>query len=816
MRNIWRRGAAIRNLGFVALLFCTFLHIDRAFGQATNLVVDSLQGEVDQNEIDTYISFMNNPANTNATLPTNALGDNLAFGTPGTNLEGLNYMYRIAGDLNLTTEQMQLMDLAITWSERFILLRNDQAMGPHQVMWTGNVDPVWVTYAATSSEAGYAGSENGDTAGHILFTALNILETPSIWNQTVPDGDPNHFGTTYLQRAQTYINMMEYTTQNYFTKYFINPTTYQIVPPTSAVWVAFNENMDAWNRQFLLTNDYLRLAQCHAILGDNPTLQAFYTNIVKTSADAFIANAHLVTAYGQAAYDWGYGNEGDLLGQVTGESSSHASYDMQGLARVFEAGPAYTSATQSDMQRYANTIEYVLFNFAAYNANQTTAYYKTIDAGLPPVPAGTATQDYLYPQFYFLTPYNTLFWSPAAYGAGVHNNYHNNPYMTAGILYSKHWVYNHPQDLISVASNTQTVSAGGTATYTVSTTSTTPVALSVSGLPSGDTASFDNASISSGTTATLTVTAATGSINGSSLFTLTGSNGNGTQSLGLSIVVTAPDFTIGLSSTSTVTAGNPGSFTVTITPLNGFTGNVTLSPDTPLLEPGTSVTFNPPVIAISSGTGVSSVVAATLPTTPGGEWPFGVIATSGATSHEGYSRLTVEASQQTVSFPSISNVVYGTAPIHLQAAATSNLPVAYTVTGPAILTGSPTLQGQTLTITGAGVVTVTASQAGSKYVAAATPVVQSFTVAPAVLTLAAQNTSMLYGSPVPALTANITGYVNGDTSSVVSGSPALSTTATSTSPLGTYPITVSQGTLAAANYTFTFANGVIDIYGGRR
>jgi MBG domain (YGX type) len=784
-----------------------------AFGQAANLVVDSLQGEVTQNEVDTYISYINGGVG-GAALPTNALGDNLAFGTPGSTLEGLNYMYRIAGDLGLATEQMQLMNQAIVWSERFILLRNDQAMGPHQVMWTGNVDPVWVTYASTSTEAGYAGSENGDTAGHILYTALNILQTPSIWNQTVPDGNPNGFGATYLQRAQTYINMMEYTTQNYFTRYFINPATNQIVPPSSAVWAAFGENMDAWNRQFLLTNDYLRLAQCHAILGDNPTLQALYTNIVKTSTDAFVANVQLVTAYGEAAYDWGYGNEGDLLGQITGESASHASYDMQGIARVFEAGPAYTGSSLEEMERYANTVEYVMFNYQAYAANQTTAYYKTTDAGLPPVAAGTATQDYLYPQFYFLTPYNTLFWAPAAYGAGIHNNFHNNPYMTAGILYSKHWVYNHTQSLISVASNTQTVTAGGLATYTVTTTSNSPVSLSVSGLPSGATASFDNPSITSGTTATLTVTTGAAAINGSSLFTLTGTSGSSVQVLGLSVVITAPDFTIGLSSTSTINAGNNGSFTVTIKPVNGFTGDVSLAADSILLEPGTTVTFNPPVI--TGGSGTSSVTAATLTTTPGGQWPFGVIATSGATSHEGYSRLTLKASAQSITFPAIPNVVYGTAPIQLQATAGSNLPVTYTVTGPAVITGSPTLQGQTLTITGAGTVTVTASQAGNTYSSAATLVVQSFTVAPATLTVTAQNMSKAYGAAIPALTANITGFVNGDTVTAISGSPALSTTATSTSPVGTYTITPALGTLAATNYTFVFVNGVLDIYGGRR
>jgi hypothetical protein len=44
----------------------------------------------------------------------------------------------------------------------------------------------------------------------------------------------------------------------------------------------------------------------------------------------------------------------------------------------------------------------------------------------------------------------------------------------------------------------------------------------------------------------------------------------------------------------------------------------------------------------------------------------------------------------------------------------------------------------------------------------------------------------------------------------------LTTTATSTSPVGAYTITAAQGTLAATNYTFVFVNGVLDIFGGRR
>ena len=78
----------------------------------------------------------------------------------------------------------------------------------------------------------------------------------------------------------------------------------------------------------------------------------------------------------------------------------------------------------------------------------------------------------------------------------------------------------------------------------------------------------------------------------------------------------------------------------------------------------------------------------------------------------------------------------------------------------------------------------------------------TLTVNQAHLTVTADNQSKIQGNPNPTLTYTITGFVNGDTSSVVSGTPVLSTTATAGSPAGNYPITVSVGTLSAANYDF--------------
>ena len=88
----------------------------------------------------------------------------------------------------------------------------------------------------------------------------------------------------------------------------------------------------------------------------------------------------------------------------------------------------------------------------------------------------------------------------------------------------------------------------------------------------------------------------------------------------------------------------------------------------------------------------------------------------------------------------------------------------------------------------------------------------TMTVNKAVLTIKADDKSRAYNTLTPTLTASITGFVNGETSAVLLGAPLLSTTATATSNIGTYPITVEVGSLQASNYAFTnLINGTLTV-----
>lgn len=211
--------------------------------------------------------------------------------------------------------------------------------------------------------------------------------------------------------------------------------------------------------------------------------------------------------------------------------------------------------------------------------------------------------------------------------------------------------------------------------------------------------------------------------------------------------------------------------------------------------------------AVLSGAPALSTAATTA--SPAGSYPIAIAQNTLQAANYTFrlvpGTLKVSGLPQTITFGALAGATYGAAPIPLTATSSSGLPVTYTASGPGSISGS------TLSIQGTGTITVTASQAGNSTYAAATPVSQKLSVSPATLTVTANSVSRVINQPNPTFTASITGLVNGDGSSVLSGTPALSTTATQQSPLGSYPIHVAQGTLAAANYLFAFADGVLTV-----
>ncbi len=146
--------------------------------------------------------------------------------------------------------------------------------------------------------------------------------------------------------------------------------------------------------------------------------------------------------------------------------------------------------------------------------------------------------------------------------------------------------------------------------------------------------------------------------------------------------------------------------------------------------------------------------------------------------------------------------------------------VNFTLNGAAVGSGTTNASG-VATLSGAGLSSINAgsysagvgaSFAGDSSYGSSTGSA-SLNVTKAVLTVTADNKGKAFGAANPTLTASYSGFQNGETlaTSGVTGSPGLTTTATTTSNVATYPITAALGSLSAGNYSFSFVGGTLTI-----
>jgi YVTN family beta-propeller protein len=226
----------------------------------------------------------------------------------------------------------------------------------------------------------------------------------------------------------------------------------------------------------------------------------------------------------------------------------------------------------------------------------------------------------------------------------------------------------------------------------------------------------------------------------------------------------------------------------------------------------------------SSGTGVVTITTTALPA-----GPHTITA-----SYPGDSRYTSSSGTAPImiSLPAVNilaslgqpqTILYGSSFSNLVATVTdaSNSVVAgaqvtFAQTGGSGLSFSPATvttneQGQAetvVTLSPLGVGSYTAIATLTNNGATAT---YNLTVSPAPLQVIANPQQRAFGQANPTLTYTYSGFVNGETSAVVSGTPTLTTTATTSSTAGPYPITVNTTGMSAGNYTLTGVNGTLTV-----
>ncbi len=212
--------------------------------------------------------------------------------------------------------------------------------------------------------------------------------------------------------------------------------------------------------------------------------------------------------------------------------------------------------------------------------------------------------------------------------------------------------------------------------------------------------------------------------------------GSGTYPSSTSSIVTVtvtipPSFALSASPTTLSLAdgsatGNTS--TVSVTPSNGFTGDVALTCVVAGPEGATSpatCSFNPTTPDVTGTTAVTSVltIATTATTTPG-SYTVTATGTQGSLTSMATVTVTVTPATQTISFPAIAGEQYASGSVALAATASSGLPVSFASTTTSVCTVS----GSTASLLQYGNCTIEASQAGNDNYAAAPTVSQTFLV----------------------------------------------------------------------------------------
>ena len=234
-------------------------------------------------------------------------------------------------------------------------------------------------------------------------------------------------------------------------------------------------------------------------------------------------------------------------------------------------------------------------------------------------------------------------------------------------------------DFNITATSSQTVVAGGNGVYTVTVTAVNgfngAVTFSVSGLPTGASASFAPTSVTGSGSTTMTVSAAASPSAGTYPLTITAVSGNLTHTATPSLTVTAaPDFNITASSSQTVVAGGNGVYTVTVAGVNGFNGAVTFSVSG--LPTGASASFAPTSV---TGSGSTTMTVSAAVSTSAGTYPLTITAVSGNLSHTGSVSLTVIAGSVSVSPASVGLVPGQTQQFNATVTGPTNIAVNWSV-----------------------------------------------------------------------------------------------------------------------------------------
>jgi len=370
------------------------------------------------------------------------------------------------------------------------------------------------------------------------------------------------------------------------------------------------------------------------------------------------------------------------------------------------------------------------------------------------------------------------------------------------------------------------------------------IALSISGLPTGVTASFSPASVVGSAGSTLTLTASATAVPGTYPLTVTGTSGStiGTGALAFT-VVSAPNFTISASPTAiSLPIGTNPTDTITVAFVGGLPGSVSVSATG--LPSGMQANFAPSSVNAPGGTIIANFSAQT--STPAGVYPIQIVGTNGTITHSTTLTITVPGTGSFTlapSAPTLSIARGGSGTETITVTGQSGFSGSVSLTASGLPSGVTAAFGTNPT-TGSSVLTLTASSAATTGAftvtvtgtsGTLTPVTTTFTLAvtgtgsftlkpsAATLTIArgASGTDTITVTDVSPFTGSVSFAATGQPSGVTAAfsptssatSSVLTLTVGSSTAAGTYTITIT-GTSGTLTATTTVALTVTSPTGG--
>ena len=166
-------------------------------------------------------------------------------------------------------------------------------------------------------------------------------------------------------------------------------------------------------------------------------------------------------------------------------------------------------------------------------------------------------------------------------------------------------------------------------------------------------------------------------------------------------------------------------------------------------------------------------------------------------------KVILGAVNPTLSFANITKT-YGDNAFTIAASSNSSGVITYNSSNNLVAT----ISGNTVTIVGAGTASITASQTEATGYFAGTAI-STLNINKAPLTVIAEDKTKVYGAANPAFTVTYAGFKGSDNEASLTTAPTASTTATTTSGVGTYTVTAAGG--VSDNYEFAYTAGTLAV-----